>query len=109
MCLIQGFVCGERSSSRALLVLIVERTKFDFSRPRKVEPPLESSTFSRLQKVEHFGPYSFLTEGATPLLRNLNLRGRTVRCASAVRKVGCFSPPVAMGPRVLNSAPFSPC
>ena len=37
------------------------------------------------------------------------LWGRTVRCARAVRKVGCFSPPVATGPRVLNSAPYSPC
>ena len=27
----------------------------------------------------------------------------------AVRKVGCFPPPVATGPRVLNSAPHSPC
>ena len=27
----------------------------------------------------------------------------------AVRKAGCFSPPVATGPRVLNSAPYSPC
>ena len=33
--------------------------------------------------------------------------GRTVRRARAVRKVGCFPPPVATGPRVLNSAP--PC
>ena len=33
------------------------------------------------------------------------LRGRTVRCARAVRKVGSFPPPVATGPRVLNSAP----
>ena len=32
-------------------------------------------------------------------------RGRTARCVLAVRKVGCFSPPVATGPRVLNSAP----
>ena len=31
------------------------------------------------------------------------------RCARAVQKVGCFSPPVATGPRVLNSAPYSPC
>ena len=28
-----------------------------------------------------------------------------MRCACAVQKVGCFPPPVAMGPRVLNSAP----
>ena len=34
--------------------------------------------------------------------------GRTVRCAHAVRKVGCFPPPVATGPRVLNSAPPMP-
>ena len=27
----------------------------------------------------------------------------TVRCARAVRKVGCFPPPVATGPRVLSS------
>ena len=27
----------------------------------------------------------------------------------AVRKVSCVPPPVAMGPRVLNSAPYSPC
>ena len=27
----------------------------------------------------------------------------------AVRKVGCFPPPVATDPRVLNSAPYSPC
>ena len=31
--------------------------------------------------------------------------GHTVRCARAVRKVGCFPLPVATGPRVLNSAP----
>ena len=31
--------------------------------------------------------------------------GRTVRCARAVPKVGCFPSPVATGPRVLNSAP----
>ena len=31
--------------------------------------------------------------------------GRTVRCARAVPKVGCFSPPIATGPGVLNSAP----
>ena len=37
------------------------------------------------------------------------LRGRTVRCVRAVRKLGCFPPPVATGPRVLNSAPYSPC
>ena len=36
----------------------------------------------------------------------LPLRGCTVRC---VRKVGFFSPPVATGPRVPNSAPYSPC
>ena len=30
---------------------------------------------------------------------------RTVRCARAVRKFGCFPPPVATGPRVLTSAP----
>ena len=35
--------------------------------------------------------------------------GRTVRRARAVQKVDCFPPPVAMGPRVLNSAPDSPC
>ena len=34
--------------------------------------------------------------------------GRTVRCARAMRKVGWFSPPVATGPRVLNSAPYTP-
>ena len=33
--------------------------------------------------------------------------GHTVRCAHTVRKVGCFPPPVAMGPRVLTSAPYS--
>ena len=26
-----------------------------------------------------------------------------------VRKVGCFPPPVTTGPRILNSAPYSPC
>ena len=36
------------------------------------------------------------------------LRGRTVRCARAVRKVGCFPPPEATGPRMLISAPYSP-
>ena len=39
-------------------------------------------------------------------------RGRTLRCARcarAVRKVGCFPPLVATGPRVLNSAPYSRC
>ena len=35
--------------------------------------------------------------------------GHNVRCARAVPRVGCFPPPVAMGPRVLNSAPYSPC
>ena len=38
-----------------------------------------------------------------------SIRGCTVRCARAVRKVGCFSPLAATGPRVLNSAPYSPC
>ena len=37
------------------------------------------------------------------------VRGRTVRCAPAVQKAGCFPPPVATGPRGLNSAPYSPC
>ena len=32
------------------------------------------------------------------------LRGRTVRCARAVRHVGCFPRPVAMGPRVTPDA-----
>ena len=36
------------------------------------------------------------------------LWGRTVRCARAVRKVGCFSPPVATDPKALNSAPCHP-
>ena len=31
------------------------------------------------------------------------------RCARAVREIGCFPPPVAPGPRVLNPAPYSPC
>ena len=35
--------------------------------------------------------------------------GRTVRCARAVREVGCFPPSVATGPTVLNSAPYSLC
>ena len=39
----------------------------------------------------------------------MGFSGRTVRCARTVRKVSCFPPPVAMGPRVLNSAPYSPC
>ena len=34
---------------------------------------------------------------------------RAAPCAHGVRKVCCFSPPVATGPRVLNSAPYSPC
>ena len=33
------------------------------------------------------------------------VRALCLRCARAVRKVGCFPPPVATGPRVLNSAP----
>ena len=33
----------------------------------------------------------------------------TIHTARTVRKDGCFSPPVAMGPGVLNSAPYSPC
>ena len=37
------------------------------------------------------------------------LWGRTVRCARAVRNVGYFPSPVAMGPIVLTSAPHSPC
>ena len=40
----------------------------------------------------------------TPVASRVS-RGRTVRCARAVRKVGCFPPPVATGPKVLNSAP----
>ena len=36
------------------------------------------------------------------------IRGRTVRCARAVRQVGCVPPSVATGPRVLNSAPYTP-
>ena len=39
----------------------------------------------------------------------LSLGGCTVRCARAVRKAGCFPPPVATDPKVLNSAPYSPC
>ena len=35
----------------------------------------------------------------------LHFGGRTVRCACAVRTVGCFPPPVARDSRVLNSAP----
>ena len=35
------------------------------------------------------------------------LWGRTVRCALAVRKLGCLPPLVATGPRALNSAPYS--
>ena len=35
----------------------------------------------------------------------VNIRG----ALCAVRKVGCFPPLVATGPRVLNSAPYSPC
>ena len=35
--------------------------------------------------------------------------GGADRALCAVRKVRCFPPPVAMGPRVLNSAPYSPC
>ena len=46
--------------------------------------------------------FTFLHEVHVP-------RGRTVRCAHAVRKVGCFSPPAATGPSVLNSVPYSPC
>ena len=42
-------------------------------------------------------------DGASPLAHHLG--GRTVRCVRAVRKVGCFPPPVATGPRVLSSAP----
>ena len=38
------------------------------------------------------------------------LRGCTVCCARAVQKVGCLPPPqVATDPRVLDSAPYSPC
>ena len=40
---------------------------------------------------------------------NVNQLGRTVCCARAVRKVGCFPPPVATDPKVLNSAPYTPC
>ena len=40
-----------------------------------------------------------------PEQHHLTLRGRTVRCARAVRKAGCFPPPVATGPRALNSVP----
>ena len=39
----------------------------------------------------------------------LTMGGRTARYARAVRTGGCFSPPVATGPRVLNSAPYSLC
>ena len=60
---------------------------------------------------------------SSPLLETLGKQGlgnrqpywgRTVRCARAMptlcacvlcEKVGCFSPPVATGPAVLNSAP----
>ena len=35
----------------------------------------------------------------------VTIRGHAVRCARAVRKVGCFPPLVATGPRVLDSAP----
>ena len=36
-------------------------------------------------------------------------RALCLRCAYAVRKAGCFPSPVATGPRVLTSAPYSPC
>ena len=36
------------------------------------------------------------------------LRRRTGRCARAVRKGGCFPPPVAAGPKALNCAPPMP-
>ena len=36
-------------------------------------------------------------------------RALWLRCAYAGRKVCYFPPPVATGPRVLNSAPYSPC
>ena len=39
---------------------------------------------------------------------DLRQGGRTVRCARAVRKVGCFPPPVATDPKALNSAPYHP-
>ena len=35
-----------------------------------------------------------------------NTWGRTLCCTRTVQKDGCFSPPVAMGPRVLNSARY---
>ena len=30
------------------------------------------------------------------------------RCARAVQNVGCFPPPAATDPKVLNSAPYTP-
>ena len=35
-------------------------------------------------------------------------RALCARCARAVPKVGCFPPPVATDPKVLNSAPYHP-
>ena len=55
----------------------------------------------------HFWSYSEETE-MTLINRQTTRRGRTVRCARAVRKVGCFPPPVATDPKVLNSAPYTP-
>ena len=50
-----------RPSAPQVAVLIVERTKFDFSRPRKVEPPVENSNFS--------GSYEWnRTAGSVPFL-----------------------------------------
>ena len=40
--------------------------------------------------------------------QGITQRGRTVRCVHTMQKVGCFSPPVAMGPKLLNSATYSP-
>ena len=33
---------------------------------------------------------------------------KEAHCTRVVRKVGCLPPPVATGPRVLNSAPYNP-
>ena len=55
------------------------------------------------QKDPYMAPYTPCKVPKT--LEMGNFRGHTVR----VRKVGCFLPPVATGPGVLNSAPYSPC
>ena len=81
-------------------------------------PPSESPTSKRgktflcgadpnTPKMTHPHEWGVCVMQSTQKVQKVHLRGRTVRCARAVRNVGCLPPPVATDPKVLNSAPYT--